>query len=429
MWTCGRAGRGQAPVRAEVSGHSQPTRGRAASTDGVTVRLLYVIDSLVPAGAERSLEALAPHYVARGVRLDVAYLHERAGLQRELEDAGARLFSLAGRGGRAGWLARTVALVRRLRPDLVHTTLFEADVTGRAAARLAGVPVVSSLVNETYGPAHLGDPQLRRWKVRAAQLVDGATARFATRLHAVSAFVANTMAWRLRFPRERIDVVPRARDPVRLGRRTPERRDATRARLDVDSRSPLVLAVARQEHQKGLDVLLEALALVQREVTDARLIVAGRPGNQTPALLELVERLGLRDAVRFLGSRDDVPDLLCAADVLALPSRREGFPGAMVEAMALEVPIVASDLPQVREVVDASGASLVPPGSPEALAAEIGHVLVDPEGAAGRVERAQTRFRERLTVDRVADEMIAFYGRALAGTPGWGAGGAEGPCV
>jgi glycosyltransferase involved in cell wall biosynthesis len=429
MWTLRPAGRGQAPVRAEVGGHSEPTRGRAASTDGVTVRLLYVIDSLVPAGAERSLEALAPHYAARGVRLDVAYLHERAGLQRELEDAGARLFSLAGRGGRAGWLARTVALVRRLRPDLVHTTLFEADVTGRAAARLAGVPVVSSLVNETYGPAHLGDPQLRRWKVRTAQLVDGATARFATRLHAVSAFVANTMASRLRFPRERIDVVPRARDPVRLGRRTPERRDATRVRLDVDSRSPLVLAVARQEHQKGLDVLLEALALVQREVTGARLIVAGRPGNQTPELLELVERLGLRDAVRFLGSRDDVPDLLCAADVLAVPSRREGFPGAIVEAMALELPIVASDLPQVREVVEASGASLVPPGSPEELAAEIARVLVDPGGAARRVERAQTRFRERLTVERVADEMIAFYGRALAGTPGWGAGGAAGPCV
>ena len=377
------------------------------------MHVLYVIDSLVPAGAERSLEALAPRYAARGVRLDVAYLHERAGLHQQLEAAGARLFTLAGHGGRVGWVRRAASLTARLRPDLVHTTLFEADVTGRVAARLARVPVVSSLVNEVYGAAHVGDPELRRWKVRGAQLLDAATARLASRLHAVSGHVADTMARQIRFPRERIDVVPRGRDPARLGRRTPARRAAARTRLGVGDRAPLLLAVARQEHQKGLDVLLDAVALVRHEVPEARLVVAGRAGSQTPLLRDRVSRLRLGDAVSFLGSRDDVADLLCAADVFVLPSRREGLPGSVLEAMALEAPIVASDLAEVREVVDGDCARLVAPGSPEALAAAIAGVMSDPAPAGARARRAAARFYERFTIDRVADQMLTFYARAL----------------
>jgi len=127
------------------------------------VHLLYIIDSVVPAGAERSLLAMVPHYVARDIAVEVAYLHERPGLQDELVAAGARLVSLDGRYGRAGWLARTTRLVRDRRPDLVHTTLFEADVVGRLAARLAGTPVVSTLAGAPYGTGQASDPSRRRW--------------------------------------------------------------------------------------------------------------------------------------------------------------------------------------------------------------------------------------------------------------------------
>jgi glycosyltransferase involved in cell wall biosynthesis len=367
----------------------------------------------VPAGAERSLEMLAPRYAARGVRLDVAYLHARPGIHRQLETAGARVLSLAGRGGRAGWIARATSLTRSVGPDLVHTTLFEADVAGRVAARLARVPVVSSLVNEEYDRSHLGDPRLHRWKIRGGQLVDAATARLATRLHAVSEHVASTMARRLQFPRERIDVVPRGRDPELLGGRTPERREQARRALGFDDASPMLLAVARHEHQKGLDVLVDALVLVRRDVPDARLVVAGRYGNETQLLRERVSHLGLDDAVLLLGSRDDVADLLCAADLFVLPSRREGFPGSVVEAMALGAPVVATDLPQVREAVDPSCALLVAAGSSDELAGGVRGALADPDTAAARATRALRRFQERFTIDRVADEMLAFYARAL----------------
>ncbi len=116
------------------------------------LHVVYVIDSLVPGGAESSLAAMAPGLVSRGVSLDVVALTSRPGLQDALRDAGATVTELDG--SRRTWWRQVRALVRDRRPSLVHTTLFEADLAGRLGARLAGTPVVSTLANEGYGPAH-----------------------------------------------------------------------------------------------------------------------------------------------------------------------------------------------------------------------------------------------------------------------------------
>ncbi|MGQ0670204.1 MAG: glycosyltransferase family 4 protein [Actinomycetota bacterium] len=379
------------------------------------MRILYLIDGLFGGGAEQSLAALAPCYADRGLALDVAYLREREGDQGELLAAGVGLFSLSGRGGRAGWVRRARGLVSSNQPDLIHTTLFESDVVGRIVSTLTRVPAVCSLVNVPYGPEHLGDPRLRAWKVRMAQGIDALTARRVVRFHAITSFVAEVMARRLRLNPATIDVVPRGRDPQRLGTRTRDRRLRARAAVAVDDGSPLVLVAARQEHQKGLDVLLKAFPLVLQALPGARLVVAGREGNQTPLLQDIVDRLGLSESVQFLGPRPDVPDLLCGADAFVLPSRWEGLGSVLVEAMALEAPIVASDLPAVREVLPADEtARLVVPDRPDSLAAGILETLTQPGDAAERARRARARFLERYTIDRVADGMAAFYERALA---------------
>jgi glycosyltransferase involved in cell wall biosynthesis len=387
------------------------------------VRVLYLIDSLAAGGAERSLAALAPAYRERDVELTVAYLHERPGeIREELQAAGAAVHSLAGAGGAAGAVWRGRRLLAARRPDLVHTTLFEADLVGRAAAGLVRVPVVSSLVNAAYGAEQAGAPGLRRRKLLAARALDAASARRVVRFHAISGHVADLMAVRLRLPRGRIDVVPRGRDPAALGERTAARRDTARAALGLPAGTPMVLAAARHEHQKGLDVLLAAFPAVRERVPAARLAVAGRGGNQTPLLEAAAARLGPGGSVAFLGARHDVPELLCAADAFVVPSRWEGFGSVLLEAMALEAPVVASDLPAIREVVaDGATALLVPPEQPVALAAAVAATLADPASAAERARRARERFRERFTIDRVADGMVEFYRRALV------AAGVRGP--
>ena len=379
------------------------------------MRLLYVIDSLAPFGAEQSLTALAPRYRVRGIDVDVAYLKEGPGLLEALQAGGARCFRVDGGRGRVGRMRSVRALIEHRRPDLVHTTLFEADIAGRIAAAAARVPVVSSLVSEPYGREHAEDPRIVAWKLRGAQLVDGATARLVRRFHALTSHSAEVMGRRLRIARSRIEVIPRGRDHLALGTRDRERTRRVRRSLGIEARVPLILAVARQEHQKGLDVLLRALPGVLAELPTARLLIAGREGGQTPMLRMLTRDLGLERAVCYLGVRWDVPDLLAAADAFAFPSRFEGFGCAVLEAMAMEAPIVASDLPPVHEVIGPDRpALLVPPNDPSALGRAIVAALLDGTGAAHRTEVARARFLGQFTIDRVADDMVGFYERALA---------------
>ena len=380
------------------------------SRERASVRVAYVIDSLVGGGAETSLAALAPFYAERGIELDVIYLKDSQGLQAELKAAGAGLYSAAGSGGRAGNVRRIAAHLKELSPDLVHTTLFEADVAGRIAAKLTRVPVVSSLVNVQYGPEHYAAPHIKSWRLRAAQVVDVTTARLTTRMHALTAHVADSMSDRLSFPRTRIDVVPRGRDASVLGVRSSERSRAARAAIGVADSIPLVLAASRQEYQKGLDTLLAAWPRVARAFPDAVLAIAGREGNHTGALRSLAEPQG--ESIHWLGARKDVPDLLAAADVFVLPSRWEGLGSVLIEAMALEAPIVASDLPPVREVV-ADCATLFPAEHPDALAAAVTGALTDFSRSSEMAERGRKRFEERFTTATVADQMRTFYETAL----------------
>ena len=378
------------------------------------MHVLYLIDSLVPGGAERSLAALAPYYIQHGITLDIAYLKDRPGLQAELKGAGARLFCLDGPGGRAGWTRRAASLARSLRPDVIHTTLADADQVGRIAGALAATPVVCSLVNVQYGPEQASDPNVLPWRMQLLRFCNAITARKVRRFHAVTRDVAEVMAGRLLIPRERIEVIARGRDPLTLGRRTRTRRARARALLGFGSQTKIVLAVGRQEHQKRLDLLIAALPSVLKRVPNARMVIAGREGNATELLPRTARRFDLNGQVQSLGERDDVADLLCAADVMVLPSRHEGFPGVLLEAMALETPIVATDLPGIREVVGEAGiARLVDGGQSCDLAGAIVDALQDDPVNTGRTTLGRARFEELFTIESVADRMVGFYKRAL----------------
>ena len=376
------------------------------------MHVLYVIDSLNRVGgAEQGLVAMAPQLVRAGIRLDVAYLRESpGGFQAELTSAGAGVFGVH-HAGRARTAAALRGLVRERRPDLVHTTLYESDVLGRAAALAAGTPVVSSLVNSAYGPEHLHARGLSPWKVRAAQAVDATTARGTRRFHALTRHVAGAMARRLRIRADRIDVVPRGRDPELLGTVTPARRAEVRAALGLADDVPVVLAAARQQYQKGLDVLVEAWPQVRGRAPGAVLLLAGSDGAESARLRSLAERAG---NVRFLGPRGDVFDLMAASDALAVPSRWEGLGSAAMEAMGIGVPLVCADVPALRETVGSENyARLVPPEQPAALADALVDTLEDRSAARLRAKSARARFLTCFTLHQVSGQMVEFYERSL----------------
>jgi glycosyltransferase involved in cell wall biosynthesis len=372
--------------------------------------VLHLINSLGGGGAERSLVDMLPLLRDHGVHSDIAvFEHPLAGVEAAAEAAGVRVHTVAGTGVVAR-VAGVRSLIRRLRPDVVHTTLFDADVVGRLAAVGTDSMVLTSLVNMSYATNRLNDPNVTAWKLDAARRVDGFTARhLCDGFHAITQAVATSATQALSISAADITVIPRGRDSERLGRRTPERRAAARAKFQVSESETLVVNVGRQEFQKDQETLLRAIATLKNEIPNIRLVVAGREGNATATLRHVVGELGLEKAVTFLGFTDDVPELLVAADIFVFPSRFEGLGGSVLEAMALEVPIVASDIPPLREVLAAGErGALAAVGSPAELSRAIQQVLGDEEEASRRVARGRAAFENEFDLISVASAMAAW---------------------
>lgn len=379
-----------------------------------SLKVLYLINGLGTGGAERSLADLLPELSERGVSVQVACLYPRSeGVQQEVTSNSDVRFLPAH--SWPGWIRETRRLLRELRPDVIQTTLFEADQVGRLAAAGTRIPVLTSLVNTSYDRVRLRtDPNLSHARLVGARILDGLTARHLTaRFHAITEAVKQSAVQHLRISPDAVTVIGRARDLTRLGQPSRPRRDEVRTRLALRETDEIILTLGRQEYQKGHIYLLEAVAQLRSTRPNLRVMVAGREGNATADLKQALGRLGLEEIVCFLGHRQDVGDLLSAADMFSFPSVYEGLGGAVIEAMAMGLPVVASDLPALREVVGDAGI-LVPPESPAALASAITELLDDRALSARLAERAELRASERFNLEHVADQMVALYRRVAA---------------
>ena len=383
-----------------------------ASSSTVRMKVLAVLNSLAPGGTEQSTVVLAHGLQALGIETTIVTMkradHELDGIA---EAGGTRVVRLRS-GSAVAQLRELRHLIRSERPDVVHTALFEADQLGRLAAIGTRTPVISSMVNTPYDAARLLDPNVRRWKLRAVQVVDAITGRFfVSRFHAVSEGVKRANARALHLDPQRVTVAERGRDTTALGTRSEERTSAVRASLGVDVGAPVVLSLGRQEHQKAHVDLLAAAVLLRTRVPNLVVLIAGKDGSATREINErLADDAELASVVRILGHRTDVGDLLSAADALAISSHFEGTAGVALEAMAVGTPIVSTDLSGLVGVLEADrNAVLVAAANPEALATGLERVLTD-DGLAARIAaRAQADFHARFTLSAATDRMRDLY--------------------
>ena len=376
-------------------------------TSDPTLRVVYVINGLGTGGAERSLAELLGPLRERGIRIGVVCLERRKeGVEAQVVTG--HEVSFVGPGLMRSWqgIRRAISAAK---PHLIHTTIFESDVLGRLASIGTGVPVVSSIVNTSYDLPLGGHPDVPPAKLRVVRAIDGFTARhLVTRFHALTRASATAGARALGVSPDLIDVIPRGRDVSRLGEPSPARRARVRSQLDLPGDRYVMLSVGRQEHQKGQLHAIEALATIAARHPDALLLVAGREGAATGRLRDRVRNLGVNGSVRWLGHRDDLPDLMAASDVLLFPSLYEGFGGTVIEAMALGLPVVASDIPTLVEVTS-DAAIMTEVGSASALADAVFELRDDPTLAARLSSAGRARFSSQYTIDAVADQMADFY--------------------
>lgn len=381
------------------------------------MRLLYVIDSLAPGGAETSLAAMASGLIKSGIDLHVLPLGTRRDLSRQLEEAGAKVHARTRRAGRIGSIQTVLDVARDIRPALIHTTLYESDVMGRIAARLLDVPSSTSIVNDSYGSAHYRESN--RAKLHAAQALDAATGKFATRFHFITAAIAETVAPRLGIPHNRVEVIPRGRAPENYPLRSDDVRWHLREKFQIPEGAPVVLSVARHEPQKGLNHLLEATSKLVPNHPTVVVLLAGKEGRSSAALR--AQAASIDADIRFLGHRTDVADLLAASDVFCFPSEREGFGGVLIEAMAVGCPIVASSIPTSLEVlgpVDDDCAILVPAADPLGFARGIERLLTDISLAERLAHNGRRRFDAQYSITSVTQRMANFFIISATLTPG-----------
>lgn len=294
-------------------------------------------------------------------------------------------------------LRALAALLRAERPDVVHGHMPISGFLARLAGRLAGVKRIAYtchgfLFNQP-GPA------ARRAGAYAMEWVG---ARLTDVFMTVSEKEAAD-ARRLGITRRAV-AVGNGRDPRRF-RPNPAARAAVRAELGTPADRVVVVIVSRLVRSKGHAELLAAMAEL-----DAELWVVGErlASDHEPSLEPFFAACALGPRLRRLGYREDVPALLAAADIFALPSWYEALPMSVIEAMLTGLPVVASDIPGPREqVVHGVTGLLVPPRQPAPLAAALRRLADDPGlrarlGVAG-LERARARYDERVVVGRVLD--------------------------
>jgi len=336
------------------------------------MRILHLIDSLSGAGgAEQGLVREVSRFGADNEQL-VVLLYDRTDLASELEahGIGVEVIGMAEGSGSRSWpkaLMPVWRLARSYRPDVIQSSLFLGNIVGQLVGRILKTPVVSNLVLS-------GDLEsLRAFQPgadsRNAQLLRS-IAGWAARSHLVSfraltEEVKQSNATLLGVDPGRVSVIPRGVPRQDLSN------PALRAELGLPE-GPLVVNVGRLAPQKGQIYLIEAFARVQEAIPTAHLVIVGKEGAAEDEVLGAIDRHGLSGSVTITGYSTRVSDYLAHAHVFAFPSVMEGLGTAVIEAMACGVPVVAFDIPPVREAtVGGEYGTLVPVGDVETLAAAL----------------------------------------------------------
>jgi len=292
---------------------------------------------------------------------------------------------------------RICKVLRQGRPDIVHTHLVHADVYGAVATIASRAVLVSTKHND--------DP----FRAGLFRHVERFLARRAAKVICITSSLARFNVERVGLPLSKVTVIhyglDRLPDPWGL----PGGPD-----LPEDAR--ILLAVSRLERQKGLDVAIEALARVRADHPRAVLLVLGH-GSDAAELLALAARLGVADAVHLPWRVGDVAEWLRRAELLVHPARWEGFGLALLEAMLAELPVVASEVSSIPEiVVDGETGLLVKPDDVSGLAAALNELLGNPELCATYGHAGLARARREFSVARMADRTAEVY-RIVLGLP------------
>lgn len=354
------------------------------------VHLTYAVSQ---GGAARVIVNLANRLDPSRFRVSIVTQTPAGGLEGWLEPRIGLHRVLARRGKDPTMPFRLGRVLRKLRPDVLHTHAWGTLLDGRLVAWALGIPVTIHMEHGTLEerPLHR---RIQRWLWHRVDAVV-----------AVSEELRGRMGRTMRFPEQRIRLIPNAVDTDRFQPGAADR-GRTRAGLGAGDGTCVLACVGRLHPVKGHQAMIEALARLPDFV---HVWLVGE-GELHDDLAAAARRLGVAHRVRFLGFRRDVAGILCAADVLVQPSVSEGLSLTVLEGMACALPVVATDVGGNRELVSPGDTGLlVPARDVQSLAEAVRALAADADLRRRMGERGRARVAERFSLARAAADFEALY--------------------
>lgn len=357
------------------------------------MKIVFIIDSLRRHGAQRFLTYLARGLSNLGHTQRVIVLNKAcdADIEKALSSARCAItyigkFALLL--GGAGWW-RLVWILKTARPDVVMTMLDFADTLGRPAARLAGC---RSLVTSIQA-RNLAKPAWQRW-------LDRKTVPWADKVVFNTGQIVNHAREKEGVRQNQVAIIPNGVED--LFSRSGALRTSSRRQLGIEPKTTLLGAVGRLYPQKNVSLFLHAVAKLSTARQWKALVLGDGPERRR--LLVLADELRLSDRVIWLGARSDVEVWLAALDVFVHTADFEGMPNAVMEAMAMGLPVVASDVDGARELIrNGTNGYLVPSGDADAFAKRIGEIMEDSDLARRLGQEAHREMLEQFGMARMID--------------------------
>lgn len=389
--------------------HKQTSTG---PYQGEPIRVLFVVDSLNVGGTESQVAQVASRLHGDQYRLTLACLHATGPLLAVVQNAGipvvefspkGSLISLSG----AQQYLRLRRFIRRERFHVVHAHDLWSNLLAVPAAYLARAPVIISSRRDL---GHL--PWYTPTRIRVLRWIQG----LSDVVIANSDGVRNFVVAKHGLPAARVRVLHNAVDYQRFAS---AHGDRAKLFATLDAQQILVAVLANMRTPvKGHAELVAAAREVCGEFAMVKFLLIGEGGLQ-PAIDQQIRERGLEKHFMFLGHRDDVAEVLRCCDFSVFPSKAEGFPNAVLESMAAGLPVVATQIESIREIIrDGEHGLLVPPGDAGALAQAILRLLRSRELARGLARAGQERVAREFSYDRLLSGLRSLYGELLGDRAG-----------
>ena len=361
------------------------------------IRIAYIITGLGRGGAEMMLYRLLERLDKQVFQPCVITLLDQPGpLHSKIRALGIPLYSASTK-SKLDIISffRLFRLIKTINPTILQTQLFAADILGRIFGRILKIPVViTSIRNMYYGG------WFRKMLIKH-------TNQLSDQITIVSKKAASSF--------ESENIIPLSMNKVIYNGINPDnflfgmnrkQKEKIRTALNLHVTGFMILCVASLTAQKGYPQLLKALSIVTKNYKEIKLVIVGS-GPLEKNILQIINDHKLSGHVSLLGSRDDVPELMAAADALILSSLWEGLPGVVLEAMASELPVIATAVGGVPELVDDEVTGfLVKPGDPDGLAEPIFKLAIMPEAKINLIGKAA---RKKVIESFHVDKMVRAY--------------------